>query len=124
MRARIACLHCGKSNVATEDNVILHVYTRQPAFSWCEMTCDHCDEESEFFFAPGTWEDNLRAVISSGASLLTEEWVDDKTYGEYLDTWGKHLKGQDLTDYQEKEILFFAWLLNNDAPERWFDDGT
>jgi len=87
MRAVMNCQICGKKNRLNEKNTVLHVFTRQPAFSWCELICDHCETHQEFFFAPDSWEPHLRAVIDSKTGVIEEEWVDDKTYGEYLDTW-------------------------------------
>ncbi len=120
MRAAMNCQICGKKNRLNEKNTVLHVFTRQPAFSWCELICDHCETHQEFFFAPDSWEPHLRAVIDSQTGVIEEEWVDDKTYGEYLDTWWQG-ENRELNDQDEKNIKFLAWLLQH-YDTRFFDD--
>lgn len=120
MRAVMNCQICGKKNRLNEANTLLHVYTRQPAFSWCELICEHCDGHQEFFFHPTEWEPHLRAVIDSKVSVIEQEWVDDKTYGEYLETWWQG-EEHTLTDQDEKNIKFLAWLLQH-YDTRFFDD--
>ena len=114
------CQICGKKNRLNEANTLLHVYTRQPAFSWCELICEQCDGHQEFFFHRTEWEPHLRAVIDSKVSVIEEEWVDDKTYGEYLETWWQG-EEHTLTDQDEKNIKFLAWLLGH-YDTRFFDD--
>jgi hypothetical protein len=127
MRVAVPCMLCGAKVYLNSRNCTLHVYTRQPAFSWCEMHCESCGNEAlegaaqEWFFHPEEWQKNLPSVISCQVSLETNEWVDQKTYEEYLDTWGKHLVVRELTDQDEKNIKFLAWLLDH-YDTRFFDD--
>jgi len=62
----------------------------------------------------------LRAVIDSQTGVIEEEWVDDKTYGEYLETWWQG-ETRELTDQDEKNIKFLAWLLQH-YDTRFFDE--
>lgn len=121
MRAVMNCQICGKKNRLNEKNTVLHVFTRQPAFSWCELICDHCETHQEFFFHPTEWSKHLEAVIESKVGLIEEMWVDDKTYCEYLDTWWTGGEVRELTDQDEKNIKFLAWLLQH-YDTRFFDD--
>ena len=127
MRVAVACMLCGAKVYLNSKNCTLRYYTRQPAFSWCEMDCEACGNEAlngksqEWFFHPNEWEEHLRKVIACKVSLKEEEWVDQKTYEEYLDCWGTHLTVRELTDQDEKNILFLRWLLQH-YDTRFFDD--
>ena len=121
-RAVINCNHCGKKNVLTEANCVLHLFTRQPAFSWCEVLCKKCEAPLDFFFDPIEWIDHLKTVFDSGVGVIEEEWIDQTTYEQYLDVWGQHLVVHELTPHQDKEIAFFRYLMDVDPVERWFDE--
>lgn len=121
-RAVIDCDNCDNKNVLTEANTILHVFVRQPAFSWCEVICDKCGSCLDFFFDPNEWEGHLKTVVNSGVGTIEEDWVDQATYEEYLAVWGKDLNVLELTPYQEKEIAFLKYLINVYPLERWFDE--
>lgn len=121
-RAVIDCDNCGRKNVLTEANCVLHVFIRQPAFSWCQVLCKKCEAPLDFFFAPDEWENHLQLVIQSGVGIIEEEWIDEITYEQYLQVWGKDLVAHELTTYQDKEIAFFRYLMDVDPVERWFDE--
>jgi len=127
MRVAVACMLCGNKIRLNAKNCTLHVYTRQPAFSWCEMDCEACGNEAlngesqEWFFHPSEWQDHLKAVIESNVSVVEEEWVSQKVYEEYLECWGTHLTVRELTDQDEKNIKFLHWLLDH-YDTRFFDD--
>ena len=121
MRAIINCTNCEHVNVVTEDNCVLHAYIYQPAFSWCEMVCDMCQADLDFFFSPTEWPEHLKSVIASEVSIITEDWVTDEVYEEYLTVWCKHLQHHNISANEEHWIEFFAYLINQD-PGEWFDD--
>jgi len=123
----VKCMLCYDKVKIDKDNCVLHLFTRQPAYSWCELYCDICENQDldgdpqEFFFDPQDWEVQLEKIKRANVSIIENEWIDNLTYKEYLSVWGKELEPQTLTEHQEKEILFLRWLLEHNGM-RGFDE--
>lgn len=118
----ITCIRCNKTIWLSEANAVFYLFTVQPWCSYWMVICDNCQTPHRCFV-----RDNLQKEYEwaqrNKVGVITEQFPDSEQLSAYECTFDLHpLSPHDLSDFEEKEVAFFAWLINHDHYERWWDE--
>jgi hypothetical protein len=117
----IWCRYCERLVLYSSHNTTIIYFKDYPWYSAAQTKCEHCGKDQSLFLTDNLdWE--LAWAIENDLGFITlvgfppQEVLDafDRVYPEYPHI---HL----LSESEEKEVLFFAWVMEHDPIERWFD---
>lgn len=120
----INCSRCGRTVHLTPKNAVLHRYLAQPWMTHWVVVCKQCEQYHRCFCRSNyQWESDWAERNQVG--VVTEMFAPDPIVESFEEAFKiQSIPQQELTPSQEKEMLFFRWLMEHDPIERWFDNGA
>lgn len=112
---RARCNSCGLVFDLDPSNTVVYHYTKQPWFSWQQIICPQCHLVNGLFIVTNLeWE--LEYCRENEIGFITEDFPPEKVVEQYERFYKVvPLEEKDLTGYEEKEVMFWAWLLNHEG---------
>jgi len=108
------CKGCGEHIHCTAANTVMYAFTMQPWFTYIMLTCPVCEDVSAQFFGPEKWMIRIPEFIVAEVGLISEDYPEDSLVKQYEQVYKlRMLEPRDLTPYQEKQILFWRWLIDH-----------
>lgn len=116
----IFCKECGEKVFYTPTNTVIYYFVEYPWYSVAQSVCE-CDRVQAYFLINNLeWE--LRWAIENDIGFVEMEGLPPENVLEsFRNTMPDYPQYRVLSEQQEKEILFFAWVMEHDPIERWFD---
>lgn len=109
----ITCRSCGKPVLMDEGNAILYLFKLQPWVSYWLVVCGKCNTSHRCFVRDNLkWE--CEWALRNDVGTITEDFPSEDELAWYAETYKLELLvPHDLSDYEEKEIAFFRWLMDH-----------
>jgi len=112
---RARCSNCGLVFDLDPSNTVVYHYTCQPWFSWQQIICPQCELVNGLFIV-GNFDWEMRYCIAAEIGFITEEFAPQAVVDSYTKFYKiVPLEEKDLSGFEEKEVMFWAWLLNRDG---------
>ena len=111
------CQRCGKSIWMSPANSIFYLFTVQPWVSYWMIVCPDCNQPHRCFI-----RDNLQWEYEwcqrNDVGVITEAFPTADQLAGFEETYQVHeLSPHNLSDYEEKEVAFFRYLLEHHSPQ-------
>jgi len=118
----IKCRNCGYFVNYTPDNTVIFYFTDYPWYSAAQTYCHHCDYKQALFLFPNLeWE--IRWAIENEIGFIELDGLPpEHVLDSFSNTFPDMVCYSEVTEAQEKEVAFFAWVMEHDPIERWFDE--
>ena len=117
------CARCGRAVDLTPDNAALFYFLAQPWFTYWQFQCDNpeCNWTTKVF-CRDKHKQEFEWALRNEVGIVTEMFPhnDYNTAFERLYEV-RPLQERELTQQDEKNVLFLRWLLNH-YDTRFFDD--
>lgn len=112
---RARCNSCGLVFDLDPSNTVVYHYTKQPWFSWQQIICPQCHLVNGLFIVTNLeWE--LEYCRENEIGFITEDFPPEKVVEQYERFYKVvPLEEKGLSGFEEKEVMFWAWLLNRDG---------
>lgn len=119
----IYCRRCFEPTFYTVANTIIFFFKDYRWYSCAQTICDRCQFQQSFFLYPELdWE--LRWAIKHDIGFIV---IDGKPeahqaiYDSFHDFFPDFLQERELSELEEKEILYLHWLIEH-YDTRFFDE--
>ena len=110
------CPSCEKDMNLTVANAVFYLFVYQPWVSYWHLICPNCDQKMRCFVRDNLqWEHEWAEKNYIG--MITQFFPDADELAGYEETYDVHpISAHDLSDYEEKEVAFFRYLLDKYSP--------
>lgn len=117
----IRCRRCQKIVHYTPANTVIYFYTEYRWYSVAQTICDFCQHPQACFLVRNLdWE--IRWAIENDLGfVMIQEMPSDEVMEAFHELYPEYPRLHELEDNEDALVQYFAYLLDTDPEEKWFD---